>query len=80
MYILFRDFSFVFKLNVLYILQLQDKATLLTSERKKRGKSVPEELAKPDQIRQFQTLASHPVSFCININFILIAKILIYDR
>ncbi|XP_042904557.1 pre-mRNA-processing factor 19 [Parasteatoda tepidariorum] len=42
------------------IQKLQDKATLLTTERKKRGKSVPEDLVKPEQIRQFQTLASHP--------------------
>ncbi|XP_035215891.1 pre-mRNA-processing factor 19-like, partial [Stegodyphus dumicola] len=42
------------------IQKLQDKATLLTTERKKRGKSVPEDLAKPEEVRQFQTLASHP--------------------
>lgn len=40
--------------------KLQDKATLLTTERKKRGKSVPEELAKAEDLRSYKTLASHP--------------------
>ncbi|UYV71705.1 PRPF19 [Cordylochernes scorpioides] len=42
------------------IQKLQDKATLLTSERKKKGKSVPDELVKPDAVRSYKTLASHP--------------------
>ena len=32
----------------------------MTGERKKRGKTVPEELMTPDSIRNFKTLASHP--------------------
>lgn len=42
--------------------KLQDKATVLTQERKKRGRTVPEELLTHDQIRNFMILASHPVS------------------
>ncbi|XP_076345668.1 pre-mRNA processing factor 19 [Tachypleus tridentatus] len=42
------------------IQKLQDKATLLTTERKKRGKTVPEELAKAEDVRGYKTLASHP--------------------
>lgn len=42
--------------------KLQDKATVLTQERKKRGRTVPEELTTPDDLRSFRTLASHPVS------------------
>ncbi|CAL1278124.1 unnamed protein product [Larinioides sclopetarius] len=42
------------------IQKFQDKAILLTYEHKKHDKSVPEDLLKPEQIRQFQTLASHP--------------------
>ncbi|KAF8766950.1 Pre-mRNA-processing factor 19 like protein [Argiope bruennichi] len=41
------------------IQKLQAKAFSYTGT-KKRGKSVPEDLVKPEQIRQFQTLASHP--------------------
>merc|ERR1712027_82712 len=37
--------------------KLQEKARVL---RKKRGKSVPEELVTADDIRNFGTLASHP--------------------
>jgi len=42
------------------IQKLQDKATVLTQERKKKGKSVPEELVSAEKIRGFLTLASHP--------------------
>ena len=44
------------------IQKLQDKATILTKKRKERGRSVPEGLLSQEEIRQFQTLASHPVS------------------
>ncbi|XP_031779317.1 pre-mRNA-processing factor 19 [Nasonia vitripennis] len=42
------------------IQKLQEKATVLTQERKKRGRSVPEDLLTQDTIKSFQTLASHP--------------------
>lgn len=42
------------------IQKLQDKATILTQERKKKGKTVPEELVSAEKIRNFLTLASHP--------------------
>ena len=44
------------------IAQLQDKATVLTQERKRRGKTVPEGLAVADSIKNYKTIASHPVS------------------
>lgn len=44
------------------IQKLQDKATVLTQERKKRGRSVPDELINHEQIKGFLTVASHPVS------------------
>lgn len=40
--------------------KLQDKATVLTQERKKRGRNIPEELMSQDYIRNFRTFASHP--------------------
>lgn len=40
--------------------RLQERATALTQERKRRGRTVPEGLLAPDQIRGFLTLASHP--------------------
>ena len=43
------------------IQKLQEKATVLTQERKRRGRSVPEDLVPQETIRSFQTLASHPV-------------------
>ena len=43
-------------------MQLQDKATLLTAERKKRGKTIPEGLASVDEIGDFRPIASHVVS------------------
>ncbi|KAG5678481.1 hypothetical protein PVAND_008151 [Polypedilum vanderplanki] len=42
------------------IQKLQDKATVLTQERKKKGKTVPEELVSAEKIRSFLNLASHP--------------------
>lgn len=45
------------------IQKLQERATVLTQERKRRGRSVPEDLLPQDSIRAFQTLASHPVIF-----------------
>lgn len=41
--------------------KLQDKATVLTQERKKRGRTVPEDLVTQESIRNFKTMASHPV-------------------
>jgi len=40
--------------------KLQEKAKILTGERRKRSKMVPEELMPADSIRSFKTLASHP--------------------
>ncbi|KAH6945278.1 hypothetical protein HPB50_007712 [Hyalomma asiaticum] len=40
--------------------RLQEKAALLTAQRKKRGKAIPEDLAKPEELRAYQTLGSHP--------------------
>ena len=44
------------------IQKLQDKATVLTQERKKRGRTVPEDLVSQETIRNYKTIASHPVS------------------
>lgn len=43
------------------IQRLQEKATVLTQERKRRGRSVPEDLLSQDNIRAFQAFASHHV-------------------
>lgn len=40
------------------IQKLQDRATVLTAERKKRGRSIPEDLAKPEDIKAFKTIQS----------------------
>jgi len=40
--------------------KLQDKATVLTSERRKRGKKPPEDLTSIDDIKSFKQVASHP--------------------
>jgi pre-mRNA-processing factor 19 len=44
------------------IKKLQEKATVLTQERKKRGRTVPEDLIDQESLKGFKTLASHPVS------------------
>uniref|UniRef100_A0A8C4QYJ2 Pre-mRNA-processing factor 19 n=1 Tax=Eptatretus burgeri TaxID=7764 RepID=A0A8C4QYJ2_EPTBU len=41
------------------IQKLQDKATVLTTERKKRGKSVPENLIRADDLSKYRPIASH---------------------
>lgn len=45
------------------IKKLQDKATVLTQERKMKGRTLPEELTTQEDLRSFRTLASHPVSY-----------------
>ncbi len=42
------------------LFKLQEKAKVLTGERKKRGKTIPEGLVTDDDISNFRTLASHP--------------------
>lgn len=51
------------------IQKLQERATVLTQERKRRGRSVPEGLTPYEDIRSFVTLASHPVSNNIGLKF-----------
>ncbi|MBN3299410.1 PRP19 factor, partial [Amia calva] len=41
------------------IQKLQDKATVLTTERKKRGKTVPEELVRAEDLGKYRQVASH---------------------
>uniref|UniRef100_A0AAY5EWY0 Pre-mRNA-processing factor 19 n=1 Tax=Electrophorus electricus TaxID=8005 RepID=A0AAY5EWY0_ELEEL len=41
------------------IQKLQDKATVLTTERKKRGKTVPEELVRAEDLTKYRQVASH---------------------
>jgi len=43
--------------------KLQDRASMLTAERKKRGKTIPEGLASAEDIAAYKQLASHTVSF-----------------
>lgn len=45
--------------------KLQEKATVLTEERRNRGRNLPKDLIVPDQIKNFKILASHPVCYCI---------------
>lgn len=41
--------------------KIQAKADSLTADRKRRGKTVPEGLATPEDISQYRQLASHTV-------------------
>lgn len=47
-------------MSVDIIQKLQDKATVLTQERKKKGRTVPEELVSQEKLRTYMTVASHP--------------------
>jgi len=40
--------------------KLTEKANVLTTERKRRGKTVPEGLVTPDDIKQFGVVGTHP--------------------
>lgn len=42
--------------------KLQEKATVLTEERRNRGRTLPKDLVVPEHIRNFKILASHPVN------------------
>uniref|UniRef100_A0A8B9KQB2 Pre-mRNA-processing factor 19 n=1 Tax=Astyanax mexicanus TaxID=7994 RepID=A0A8B9KQB2_ASTMX len=54
-------YFYFFKLLILGtpIFHLQDKATVLTTERKKRGKTVPEELVRAEDLSKYRQVASH---------------------
>ena len=54
------------------ISQLHDKATVLTQERKRRGKTMPEGLATAEAVKGYKTLASHPV---MPFNFIVSSQL-----
>uniref|UniRef100_A0A8C7MKA5 Pre-mRNA-processing factor 19 n=1 Tax=Oncorhynchus kisutch TaxID=8019 RepID=A0A8C7MKA5_ONCKI len=49
----------LFPAPLLFCFQLQDKATVLTTERKKRGKTVPEELVRAEDLSKYRQVASH---------------------
>lgn len=50
------------------IQKLQEKATILTEERRNRGRTLPKDLVTSEQIRGFNILASHPVSVTYKIS------------
>ena len=52
--------------------KLQEKATVLTQERKKRGKTVPEGLATADSIKQFVAKSRFVVSCNFQLNILYI--------
>lgn len=62
------------------IRKLQDKATVLTQERKKRGRTIPEDLVNHEQIRNFQILASHPGLHSASVPGILALDINVNDN
>lgn len=43
--------------------KLQDKATVLTQERKRRGRTVPEDLVTQENVRAFSRTYTNPVSY-----------------
>jgi len=59
--------------------KLQEKATVLTQERKKRGKTVPEGLATADSIKQFVAKSSHPGLHSASVPGILALDISVAD-
>jgi len=59
--------------------KLQDKATLLTAERKKRGKTVPEGLASAEDIRAYRQQASHTALHSASVPGILSLDVCLRD-
>ncbi|CAK9295061.1 unnamed protein product [Gordionus sp. m RMFG-2023] len=65
------------------IQKLQDRAAILTSERKKRLKTMPEDLTKPDTIKTFKQTSSHlglhsasdPGILCLDISILDPSKV-----
>lgn len=55
--------------------KLESKASVLTAERKQRGKTVPEELVKPEEFRTFKTLSSHSGLHSVSVPGILAVDI-----
>ena len=45
--------------------KIQARADILTNERKRRGKTVPEGLATTEDISNYRQLASHTVSIAL---------------
>lgn len=59
--------------------KLDNKAAVLTAERKNRGKTVPEDLVKPEEFREFKTLASHSGLHSVSVAGILAMDICCTD-
>ncbi|XP_054167222.1 pre-mRNA-processing factor 19-like [Oppia nitens] len=55
--------------------KLEQKASVLTAERKRRGKSVPEDLVKPEEFRTYTAVASHSGLHSVSIPGILAVDI-----
>lgn len=60
--------------------KLQEKATVLTEERRNRGRTLPKDLVVPDQIKNFKILASHPVNTRIFMQFSIIFTNIMWQR
>lgn len=59
--------------------KLQEKATVLTEERRNRGRTLPKDLVTQDQIRNFKILASHPGLHSASVPGILALDVCTYN-
>lgn len=59
--------------------KLQQKATVLTEERRNRGRTLPKDLVTQDQIRNFKILASHPGLHSASVPGILALDVCTYN-
>lgn len=60
--------------------KLQDKATILTQERKRRGRTVPEELVTPETVRNFTRTYTNPSLHSASVPGILAIDINVTDH